>query len=328
MKALVLESFNTPYQLKQIDKPVAGKGQVLVKIFASSVNPLDLKIKAGQAGHAKAVLPAILGVDMAGVVEAVGEGVTGFIPGDEVYGLTGGIAGIPGTLAEYAAVDADLLAIKPKNLSMREAAALPLVFITAWEGLVDRANVNTEKTVLVHGGAGGVCHIAVQLAKALGAQVFSTVDAAKNEIITAYGATPINYKNITVDEYVQQYTQGEGFDIIFDTIGGETLDASFKAAKQYVGHVLSILGWGTHSLAPLSFHGATYSGVFTLHPLITGKGRKHHGDILREASKLIENGKLKPQVDPENYTLETIADAYQALEQSKAKGKVVISINN
>jgi NADPH:quinone reductase-like Zn-dependent oxidoreductase len=328
MKALVLESFNTPYQLKHIDKPVVGTGQVLVKIFASSVNPLDLKIKAGQAGHAKAVLPAILGVDMAGVVEAVGEGVIGFTPGDEVYGLTGGIAGIPGTLAEYAAVDADLLAIKPKNLSMREAAALPLVFITAWEGLVDRANVNTEKTVLVHGGAGGVGHIAVQLAKALGARVFSTVDAAKNEIITTYGATPINYKNLTVDEYVQQYTAGEGFDIIFDTIGGETLDASFKAAKQYVGHVLSILGWGTHSLAPLSFHGATYSGVFTLYPLITGKGRKHHGDILREATKLIENGKLKPQVDPENYTLETIADAYQTLEQGKAKGKVVININN
>ena len=328
MKALILEHFNTPYQLKEIDKPVADKGQVLVKIFASSVNPIDIKIKAGQAAHARPVLPAILGVDMAGVVETVGEGVTGFVPGDEVYGLTGGIAGIPGTLAEYAAVDADLLALKPKNLSMREAAALPLVFITAWEGLVDRANVNKEKTVLVHGGAGGVGHIAVQLSKALGAQVFATVDTAKNEIITAYGATPIDYKNLTVDQYVQQYTDGEGFDIIFDTIGGETLDASFKAAKQYVGHVISILGWGTHSLAPLSFRGATYSGVFALYPLITGKGRKHHGDILREATKLIENGKLKPQIDPENYTLETIADAYQTLEQGKAKGKIIISINN
>jgi NADPH:quinone reductase-like Zn-dependent oxidoreductase len=168
----------------------------------------------------------------------------------------------------------------------------------------------------------------VQIAKTLGAQVFSTVDTSKNEIITAYGAMPIDYKNLTVDQYVEQYTQGEGFDIILDNIGGETLDASFKAAKQYVGHVLSILGWGTHSLAPLSFRGATYSGVFTLYPLITGKGRKHHGDILREATKLIEDGKLKPQVDPENYTLETIADAYQALELGKAKGKVVISINN
>ena len=162
----------------------------------------------------------------------------------------------------------------------------------------------------------------------MGAQVFSTVDNAKNEVIKAYGATPIDYKNLTVDQYVQQHTDGEGFDVIFDTIGGETLDASFKATKQYVGHVLSILGWGTHSLAPLSFHSATYSGVFTLYPLITGKGRKHHGDILREATKLIESGKLTPLVDPGNYTLETITEAYEALEQSKAKGKVVVSINN
>src|ERR1700761_5028041 len=161
MKALVLESFNSPYQLKEVDKPIAGKGEVLVKIKASGINPLDLKIKAGQAAHAKAKLPAILGIDLAGVGEPVGEAVTTFKLGDEVYGMTGGIAGIPGSLAEYAVVDADLLAIKPKNLSMHEAAALPLVFITAWEGLVDRANVSAGKTVLVHGGAGGVGHVAV-----------------------------------------------------------------------------------------------------------------------------------------------------------------------
>ncbi len=145
MKALLLESFNSPYQLKEIDKPIAGKGEVLVKIKESGVNPLDLKIKEGQAAHAKAKLPAILGIDLAGIVEAVGEGITAFKPGDEVYGMTGGIAGVPGSLAEYAAVDADLLAIKPKNLTMREAAALPLVFITAWEGMVDVQMFQPEK---------------------------------------------------------------------------------------------------------------------------------------------------------------------------------------
>src|SRR6202012_5050037 len=171
MKALILENFNSPYQLKEIDKPVAGKGEVLVKIEASGIYPLDLKIKAGQAAHAQAKLPAILGIDLAGVVEAVGEAVTAFKLGDEVYGMTGGIAGIPGSLAEYAAVDADLLAIKPKNLSMHEAAALPLVFITAWEGLVDRANVSAGTTVLIHGGAGGVGHVAVKIETARGAKV-------------------------------------------------------------------------------------------------------------------------------------------------------------
>jgi NADPH:quinone reductase-like Zn-dependent oxidoreductase len=326
MKALVLDSFNTPYQLKDIDKPVPGEGQVLVAISASGVNPLDVKIKSGQAAHAKPVLPAVLGIDMAGVVEAVGKGVTGFKVGDEVYGMTGGIAGVQGTLAQYAAVDADLIAPKPSNLTMQEAAALPLIFITAWEAIVDRAHVGKGKTILIHGGAGGVGHIAIQIAKAFGATVFATADPANHELIKSYGATPIDYKNTTVEEYVQQYTGGEGFDIVLDTVGGPVLDASFKAVKQYTGHVVSILGWGNHALAPLSFKGATYSGVFTLYPLITGKGRKQHGDILREARKLVESEQVRPIVDREQYTLDTIGDAYDAISSGKAKGKIVITI--
>lgn len=326
MKALILENYNESFQLKEIEKPVAAKGQVLVEIKASGINPLDLKIKMGQAGHAKTVLPAILGIDMAGIVEAVGQGVSNFQPGDEVYGMTGGIAGVQGSLAEYAAVDADLLAIKPKNLSMQEAAAIPLAFITAWEGLVDRANVGEDKTVLIHGGAGGVGHIAIQLAKAKGAQVFSTVDTENNELILSYGAIPIDYKKMLVEEYLSVHTSGEGFDIIYDTVGGDTLDASFKAAKQYIGHVLSILGWGTHNIAPLSFRGATYSGVFALYPLISGNRRAHHGAILLEATKLIEAKKIIPLVDSRNYTMETIEEAYQAIEKRTAKGKVIITI--
>lgn len=325
MKAQILTEFNTPYQLQDIKKPVAGKGEVLVKIVASGINPLDLKIQAGQAAHAKAVLPAILGIDMAGIVEAVGEGVTGFKIGDEVYGMTGGIAGVQGSLAEYAAVDADLLALKPSNLIMKEAAALPLIFITAWEGLVDRAKVSKDKTVLIQGGAGGVGHIAVQIAKAFGAKVFATVSPKDFDLIKSYGATPIDY-NTPVEEYVQQYTGGEGFDIVLDTVGGAVLDASFKAAKQYTGHVASILGWGNHALAPLSFRGATYSGVFTLYPLISGKNRKQHGDILRQATELVENKGLKPILDQANYTLETVQDAYNAITGGKTKGKVVVSV--
>ena len=325
MKALVLNEFNKPYQLQDIKNPVAGKGEVLVKIIVSGINPLDLKIQAGQAAHAKAVLPAILGIDMAGIVEAVGEGVKGFKIGEEGYGMTGGIAGVQGSLAEYAAVDADLLALKPSNLTMKEAAALPLIFITAWEGLVDRAKVDKDKTVLIHGGAGGVGHIAVQIAVAFGAKVFATVSPKDFDLIKSYGATPIDY-NIPVEEYVQQYTQGEGFDIVFDTVGGAVLDASFKAAKQYTGHVASILGWGNHSLAPLSFRGATYSGVFTLYPLISGKKRENHGDILRKATEMVENKGLKPILDQSNYTLDTVQAAYDDITNGKTKGKVVISI--
>jgi NADPH:quinone reductase len=327
MRALLLEAFNTPYRLVELPTPIAGPRQVLVRIAASAINPLDLKIMVGLAGHAQAKLPAILGIDMAGTVEAVGEGVTGFRPGDEVYGMTGGIAGVPGSLAEYAAVDPQLLALKPKNLSMRQAAALPLVLITAWEGLVDRAQVGPGKTVLIHGGAGGVGHIAVQLAVARGAQVFATVTPGRNELIEGYGATPIDYTRLSVEEYMLEYTGGEGFDIVLDTVGGAVLDASFKAAKRYTGHVVSILGWGTHSLAPLSFRGATYSGVFTLYPLISGKARAHHGEILREASHLAEAGLLLPLLDSRRFRLDTIAEAYDAMNSHGVAGKLVVDVH-
>ena len=135
MRALVLQRPGDPFTLTEVPLPTVSPGQVLVRIKASGVNPLDTKVRAGQAAHARVELPAILGMDMAGVVEAVGPGVTTFQPGDEVYGMVGGIGGLQGTLAEFAAVDADLLAIKAGNLSMREAAALPLIFITAWDGL-------------------------------------------------------------------------------------------------------------------------------------------------------------------------------------------------
>ena len=326
MIALVLEQFNHPFILKEVKRPVPGPGQVLVKIQASGVNPLDLKIKAGQAAHARTSVPAILGIDMAGVVVEVGEGVQAFTPGDEVYGMTGGVGNVQGSLAEYAAVDAALLAPKPRNLTFREAAALPLSFITAWEGLMDRAHTGVGKTVLVHGGSGGVGHIAVQLAVAAGAIVYATDRSQKASLIESYGATPIDFTQRTVDEYVKEHTDGEGFDIVFDSVGGSVLDDSFRAAKIYHGHVLSILGWGTHSLAPLSFRGATYSGVFTLIPLLSGNGRVHHGGILREATTIIEAGKLMPLMDPRHFTMGTVEDAYAALESRTGKGKIVLDI--
>jgi NADPH2:quinone reductase len=326
MKALVLENFTADYLLKELPYPTIDEGQVLVKIKASGVNPLDIKIKSGQAAHARVQLPAVLSVDMAGIVVETGAGVTGFKAGDEVYGMTGGIGGIQGSLAEYAAVDASLLALKPKNLTMKEAASLPLAFITAWEGLADRAKVSQGQTVLIHGGAGGVGHVAVQLAKSFGATVFATGSEANKAVISSLGATPIDYTKETVADYMAKHTNGEGFDVVFDTVGGATLDASFQAVKIYTGHAISILGWGSHSLAPLSFRGATYSGVFTMLPLLSGKGRKHHGDILREAARLAESGQLKPIVDARTYSLETIAEAYASIENGQAAGKVVIEI--
>jgi NADPH:quinone reductase-like Zn-dependent oxidoreductase len=294
--------------------------------LASAVNPLDTKIAAGKGGHANQTLPAVLGMDLAGVVERLGEGVTAFSVGAEVYGMAGGIGGNQGALAQYIAVDADLLARKPHNLSMREAAALPLIFITAWEGLVDRANVRAGQKVLIHGGAGGVGHVAVQIAKARGAEVFATGSAHSRAAIESFGATPIDYRSSTVDDYMAQHTDGEGFDVVYDTVGGSTLDASFAAVKIYTGHVLSCLGWGEHKLAPLSFRGATYSGVFTLLPLLTGKGRKHHGEILAQATRMAQAGQLRVLLDAQRFTLTEVNQAYERVSSAGNQGKVVIDI--
>ena len=326
MAAAVLEEFGAQLTLRSLARPSASPGTVVVRVAASGVNPLDTKIRTGSAAHARVTPPAVLGLDLAGVVEEVGEGVDGFSVGDEVFGLTGGVGEVQGSLAEYAAVDADLLAPKPASLSMTEAAALPLSVVTAWEGLVDRAAVSEGQTVLIHGGAGGVGHIAVQLAAARGATVYATGTGADLDRIRSLGAEPIDYRTTSVEEYVATATQGEGFDVIFDTLGGPVLDASFEAVRRYTGHVVSILGWGTHSLAPLSFRGATYSGVFTLLPLLTGVGRAHHGAILRAAASLAEAGQLRPMIDPNGYDLASVMDAHARVESGSACGKVVVTV--
>src|ERR1700761_476692 len=317
MHALVLNRYHGPLEMTELSRPRPSQGQVLVRIAASGLNPLDTKIRAGSADHAKHPLPLVLGIDMAGVVEAVGPGVSAFKVGDEVYGMTGGVGGIQGSLAQYAAVDANLLALKPSNLSMREAAALPLVFITAYMGIVDRAKLQAGQTVLVQGGAGGVGHVSVQLARALGAHVFATASSRDHDALMRLGATPIDYVAQNVEQYVAQHTGGAGFDLVADTVGGATLDASFAAVKHF-GHVVSALGWGTHAHAPLSFREASYSGVFTLHALLSGENRAHHGELLGEATRLAEAGQLTPRVDPRRFDLRSAEQGYEALTDRSA----------
>ncbi|MFB6464374.1 zinc-dependent alcohol dehydrogenase family protein [Bradyrhizobium tunisiense] len=324
MRAGVLEAHNAPLRLSTISRPEIGPREVLVRVRASGINPLDTKIHAGTAAHARHPLPAIPGIDLAGVVERTGREVTRFKPGDEVYGMTGGVGGVPGSLAEFAAVDADLLALKPANLSMREAAALPLIVITAWEGLIDRAALKAGQKVLIHGGAGGVGHVAIQIARAFGAEVFATGSASQRAIIEGFGAVFID-RDSSVEAYVTQHTGGQGFDIVYDTVGGKVLDASFEAVRRF-GHVVSALGWGAHALAPLSFRAATYSGVFTLLPLLSGEGRAHHGEIMAEATRLVEAGRLVPLLDPRRFTLESVGEAYARIRDHAAKGKLVVEI--
>lgn len=305
MQAAVLTAHGQPLALKRMPRPIARPGEVLVRVVASGINPLDLKIRAGAASHARHLPPVTLGIDLAGVVEVSTE--PAFAPGDAVFGMTGGVGGIAGSLAEYAAVDARLLAHAPKSIALRDAAALPLVTITAWEGLVDRADVHAGQTVLVI-GAGGVGRAVIQLALAFGAQVFAIDRPHRASAIAALGAQPLAEPD-------------REFDIVYDTVG--QLDRAFTSVRRF-GHVVSSLGWSTHSLAPLSFRAATYSGVFTLLPLLTGEGREHHGEILRHVAELVDAGKLRPHVDERRFTLETIEDAHAAA----SSGKIVVNISS
>jgi NADPH:quinone reductase-like Zn-dependent oxidoreductase len=325
MQALVAEEKGRPMRLVQVSTPLPSPGQVLVRVTASGVNPLDAKILAGAAEHARQSLPAILGLDMAGVVVALGEGVTAFREGDAVFGMAGGVGGHPGSLAEYMAADVRLLAPKPVNLTMREAAAMPLVFITAWEGLVDRARVSGGQHVLVLGGAGGVGQMALQIANARGAITYGAGSPAARDAIERLGAQFVD-KGQAPSEVVARLTGGQGFDIVYDTAGGPSLDAAFAMVRRF-GHVVSALGWGAHALAPLSFRAATYSGVFTLLPLLTGEGLEHHGAILREAVGLAEAGTLTPALDPRRFTLDTVGEAYRAIETGDVRGKLVVDIS-
>jgi len=326
MRAAVLDAYGTPFRLSDVARPAPAPGEVLVRIAASGVNPLDTKIHAGVADHARPSLSAIFGIDMAGTVEALGVGVTRFRAGDEVFGMMGGVGGHQGSLAEYAAVDADLLAHKPTHLTMREASVVPLVFITAWEGLVDRMAVRAGQAVLVLGGAGGVGRMAIQIARAHKAEVSATGSPADQAAIRKIGAQFID-RSEPVAAFVARLTGGRGFDLAFDTVGGAVLDDAFAAVRRF-GLVASALGWGKHALAPLSLRAGSYSGVFTLLPLLTGEGRAHHGEILAEAARLIEAGQLMPSLDPRRFTLETVGEAHRAIMDGTARGKLAIELRS
>ncbi|PWJ43151.1 zinc-dependent alcohol dehydrogenase family protein [Sediminitomix flava] len=325
MRAMILNAFgeNAQFELTELEKPTAKAGQVLVKIAASSVNTVDTMIrKRGKDLPLSPPVPALLGMDFAGTIEAVGEGVSNFAVGDEVYGCAGGLADLPGTLADYIAADSKLVAHKAKNLSMKEAAALPLVVITAYEGLT-RAGIKEGQKVLVHGGAGGVGHLAVQLAKHFGAEVFATGDETQASIIESLGATPINFKTETVEQYVNKYTNGAGFDLIYDTVGAGNLLKSFNAAALNA-QIATTVTLCELDLTTAHFKGLSLHVVFMLIPMLHNFKREEHGHILEEITKIAEAGHLKPILDKEQFSLEEVSKAHARLESGKAIGKVVI----
>ncbi|SFH16751.1 MULTISPECIES: zinc-dependent alcohol dehydrogenase family protein [Sulfitobacter] len=328
MKSMTLTSYgaDAPFVEAELPRPLVTPGHVVLRVKATSVNTIDTMIKgAGKDLPLSPDLPAVLGMDFAGVIEEVGEGVTGFAVGDEVYGCAGGLADLQGALAEFMRADARLIAHKPKTLSMREAAALPLVGITAWEGL-QRAGVSADQKVLVQGGAGGVGHLAVQLARHLGADVSATGTGDDQlSVIGGYGAWPIDFMDEKIEDYVANHTHGKGFDAVFDTVGGANLTNSF-AATALNGHVVTTVALSEIDLSPAHFNGLSLHIVFMLLPMLHDVNREVHGDILGKLAKLVDAGTVKPLLDDATFTLAEVGDAYARLQSGKALGKVVIEV--
>ena len=327
MKAMVLNAYGDSAEFEATDmpKPEAKPGHVIVRIAATSINTVDTMIRSmGQEQLPFAPnLPAVLGMDFAGTVESVGEGVTAFSEGDEVYGCAGGLADLQGALAEYMPVDAKLIALKPKTLSMREAASLPLVAITAYEGL-QRALIQKGQKVLVHGGTGGVGHVAVQLAKHYGAHVYSTISSdAQAAIVEGYGATAINYKNEMVEDYVAKHTVGAGFDLVYDSVGGENLTKSFEAAALNA-HVATTVSLLELDLSPVHFKGLSLHVVFMLIQMLHDHKREEHAAILADIAGIVDAGSLTPLLDETNFKLADVGQAYDRLISGEATGKVIV----
>ncbi len=318
MKAVVLKSFGGPeaFELQELPKPVPQAGQVLVRVHATSINPLDYQVRRGDYPDL-VPLPAITGHDVSGVVEAVGPGVTAFAPGDEVW-YTPQIFDGPGSYAEYHVAAESIIGKKPPSLSHLEAASLTLVGGTAWEALVVRAGLRVGESILIHGGAGGVGHVAIQLAKAIGAKVYTTAREANFEFARRMGADVlIDYAKEDYADAVMRETGGRGVDVVFDTIGGDTLSRSADVLAQ-LGRVVSIVDIAQpQNLLQAWGKNASYHFVFT---------RQHRGK-LDELSALIERGQLRPHVGAV-YSLADIAQAHARLEtpNNGLQGKIAIAV--
>lgn len=327
MKAMVIERFGEPTVFQSADVPVPEvvAGHILIRVAATSVNPVDMKIREGVVADIAPEFPAILHGDVAGVIEAVGDGVDSFKVGEQVYGCAGGVKGTGGALAEYILADANLVARKPQSLTMTEAAALPLVSITAWEGLIDRAQVQSGQKVLIYGGTGGVGHIGIQLAKWAGATVYALVSSdEKAAIARELGAdATINYRQTPVEDFVAKHTNGQGFDIIFDTVGNDNLQDAFKAAKLN-GTVVSLVSLSQQDLTLLHAKGLTLHLVYMLLPMLFGMNRLHHAEILSKIAHLVDQGQVRPLLDTKSFTFADVAAAHAYSGSGAAVGKVVL----
>ena len=315
--------------LDSVDVPqIQHDSQVLVRLQAAGVNPLDTKIRSNP-GAFPIDLPYIPGCDGAGIIEAVGAAVTNFKAGDDVFYCQCGFHGVQGSYAEYAVVEQRYLAHKPADMPFAEAAATPLVLITAWEALFDRLRLQPGQTILIHAGAGGVGHIAIQLAKQLGCKVATTVSStAKSDFVRFLGADlVINYKEQDVCTAVLEWSR-DGVDAVFDTVGGKVLEQSFACVRPY-GDIVSILqpaadtNWKEARLRNLRFG---FELMLTPAMLNLPAEQARHGLILAKTLPMFARKDLRIVVG-DTLPLADASAAHELLEQQPPNGKLVLTID-
>ncbi|MFJ5136493.1 NADP-dependent oxidoreductase [Streptomyces sp. NPDC088707] len=306
MRAVVVEQWGGPENLveREVERPEPGLGEVLVRVHAAGVNPVDWKTRAGGALIEWGAVPAV-GWDVSGTVEAVGPGVGILRPGDEVFGMPL-FPRQAGAYAEYVVAPARHLAPKPASLTHVEAAALPLAALTAWQALVDAADVRPGERVLVHAAAGGVGHLAVQIAKARGAYVIGTASAGKHDLVRELGADEVvDYRETPFEDVVSDV------DVVLDGIGGETAERSLKVLRDG-GRLITLPGPDD---VPAAQDGVRASWVL-VEP-------DHLG--LREIAALVESGRLRPVVDVV-VPLAEAAKAHAIGERGRTTGKIVLAV--
>ncbi len=315
MRAMVLPKFGGPelFELREMDRPRPGPGEVVVRVIASGTNPVDAKLRANGT-WAKLTPPVVLGYDAAGVVAEVGAGVSAFKPGDEVW-YTPEVLGNPlGTYAEYNVTRASIVAKKPKGLSFVEAAAIPLAGGTAWEAVLRRLQVRPGETVLIHGAAGGVGSFAVQFAKAAGARVLATASPNNLGTLRELGAdVAIDYRGQDVSEVALAETDGQGVDAAFDIEGDNRVARCLPALRPF-GRVACIL-------PPQGDLTLLYQKNIAVHGVFLTRERRR----LDEMRPLFERGQARPLIDAV-LPLEEVRKAHERLDSHHGRGKLVLQV--
>jgi len=330
MKAVLMTDTGSINNLhvSNINEPeITSPTEVKIKIKAASINPIDTKVRKN-GGFYQHPLPIILGCDGAGEIVSVGDAVSQYKVGDEVWFCHGGLGDEQGNYAEYNVIDSRWISLKPKNIDFIEAAAMPLVLITAWGALFEKGNLQANETVLIHAGAGGVGHIAIQLAKHKGAKVITTVSSEeKASFCKSLGADhTIIYSEQGVLEEVTRLTAGKGVDLVIDTVGSDVFKLSISCAA-YFGRLITLLDPGEINLAEARMKNLLIGFELMLAPLLKhlDSARDKHVVILNQCTKWVEQGALKVKVS-ETIPLEQIPLAHSKIEQGHSTGKVVISM--